>query len=61
MLKILGEPIKPAKPVKKRPRPRWLRPAGITDEAWSATIAARRARRNQLERANYAKRRAKAA
>ncbi len=50
----------PAKPARK-PRPRWLRPPGLSNEAWDALIAKRRARRNQLERANYAKRQARTA
>jgi hypothetical protein len=56
--KILGTPIKAAEPaVKKRAGPRWLRPKGISRETWDAIVAARKARRNQRERANYAKRR----
>jgi hypothetical protein len=46
----------PSPPPKKR-RPRWVRPPGLSQEAWDAIIAPRNARRRQLERARYAAKR----
>jgi hypothetical protein len=55
---IFGLPADiPARPAKKRRAGRWVRPPSLSDEAWQAVLAPRKARRNELERANYAKHR----
>jgi hypothetical protein len=54
---ILELPVDKPKPTKKRAGPRWIRPPGISDEAWAGVIATRRARTNELERARWAARR----
>ena len=56
--KVFGPGELPAPPPAKKRRPRWKRPPGMTEEAWDAVLAPRKARRRQLERARYAAKRA---